>query len=473
MPRRHARQIEQLAALLDGTRAPEDVDPDTRRLGTLATAVIEHEPVEAVALSPANRAAMRARLLADIANEAPETTTETAPARRRVSHGGRSIRVGLATGLASALVGTTGVAFAAQEALPGDALYGIKQATESARLSLAGDVAQHGHLQLRFAEERLEEIVDGHDRLGSARLVTALAEMDQRSLAGAEALATEATRADDAQVLDALDAFTQRQADRLLAVYDELPPDVRPRAEDSLGVLRRIRLELLFPAIEACDCIEPATFGVTPLVRENTLGERLRSAALPTPTPALDLPALTDGLSDAAAEAVARVQRATGDGGLQTNDDAATTPDTPASAPERSTVTDTLDDVTGGVGDAVENTTEGLGNAVEDTTEGLGNAVEDTTDGLGDAVEDTADGVGDVIGGETGDAVDDVGEGVDDVVDDVGDTVGGVIEDPVGRVGEVAEDPVGEVGEAVEDVTDGLGGVVDGLSDGGLGLDGE
>jgi hypothetical protein len=48
-------------------------------------------------------------------------------------------RVAVASTMAASMVGATGVAVAAQEALPGDALYGVKKATESLRLSLAGD----------------------------------------------------------------------------------------------------------------------------------------------------------------------------------------------------------------------------------------------------------------------------------------------------------------------------------------------
>lgn len=438
MPRRHAREIEQLAALLDGSRAPNEVGRDVRRLGTLATAVVEHEPFEAVTLSPANREAMRARLLADIANGATETAPVTAPVREPRRAGSRSFRLGVATGLASAVVGTTGVAFAAQDALPGEALYRVKQATESARLSLAGDVVQHGRLQLQFAEERLDEVSEGRDQLASSRLVTALADMDQRSLEGAEALTAEAARSDDGQLLAELDAFTQRQAATLVEIYDDLPAQVRPRAEDSLGMLRRIRLELLFPAIEACGCVELAETGVLPLGEPDSLTERLRSAALPTPVPRLELPRLSDGLSGAAAEAVERVESAA---------EPRTEPDGETALPSSPGTADTgdgpVDEVTGGVGDLVD----------------------ETADEVGDVVEETTDGAGDVLGGDVGDVVDDVGETVDDIVDEVGDTVGGVVEDPAASIGDVVDDPVGEVGDAV-------GGVIDDLGDGLGGLGG-
>jgi hypothetical protein len=42
----------------------------------------------------------------------------------------RPVRAALATGLASTMIAATGVTVAAQEALPGDALYGLKKGTE-------------------------------------------------------------------------------------------------------------------------------------------------------------------------------------------------------------------------------------------------------------------------------------------------------------------------------------------------------
>jgi hypothetical protein len=311
MPRRHHRDIEQLAALLDGSRAPDEVGATARRLGALATAVVEHEPVEAVTLAQDRRLAMRDRLLDQIAAEAAEPAAAPvfAPTRERVGRGVRSARGAIATGLAAATLGTTGVAFAAQEALPGDTLYRVKQVTESARLSLAGDVTQQGRLQLRFAEERLDEVVAGHERIGDARLVTVMREMDERSVTGAELLIDEAARTDDGELLAEVDDFTRRQATRLVELYDQLPPQVRPHVEDSLGVLRRIRLELLFPVAEACDCVQLAGGVVEPLGQTATLTERLRSAALPTPTPGRTVTTLADQLEGYDAEALARVER--------------------------------------------------------------------------------------------------------------------------------------------------------------------
>ena len=53
-------------------------------------------------------------------------------------------------------LGMTGVA--AQAAIPGDTLYGIKSTIEQTRLSFAQDAGQRAELRLGFAEKRLQEI---------------------------------------------------------------------------------------------------------------------------------------------------------------------------------------------------------------------------------------------------------------------------------------------------------------------------
>ena len=57
------------------------------------------------------------------------------------------------------LFGGAGItAYAAQSALPGDALYGVKTGLEQTQASLAGDAARKVELYLGFAERRLDEI---------------------------------------------------------------------------------------------------------------------------------------------------------------------------------------------------------------------------------------------------------------------------------------------------------------------------
>ena len=56
-------------------------------------------------------------------------------------------------------VGFGGVAIAADNAGPGDPLYGLDQAIEEVKLQLTSDDEAEAELRLKFAHERLEEAV--------------------------------------------------------------------------------------------------------------------------------------------------------------------------------------------------------------------------------------------------------------------------------------------------------------------------
>jgi hypothetical protein len=434
-PRPRRREIEELDALLDGRITPGDASPTSRRLASIATTVREQDPHPTVELGEARKAALRDRLLADLAaSPAPlaEPPRETVVPRRRQA--ATQARVALASTLAAVLV-TAGVAVAAQVTLPGDSLYGIKRATESLRLSLAGDHVATGRLELRFAEERLGEVVAGgqDQRVDSDdHLIGALTEMDRRSLAGAELLVRLAERDDRPELFEELAAFAERQTVTLTEVYADLPTAIKPHAEDSLSVLRRIRIEWLTPAIERCDCVEVARLGGT-IASEDGEGARswFRSATLPLPPPG-------GGASN---------DPASGTAGVSSSADAPSSEGPPSGSPTDEGGTRGLDDV----GRPVDDTVSG---GVEDTTGTVGKVGADTTGTVGKVGEDTAGTVGEVggdttgtpgeVGGDTtgtvGEVVGDVGGAVEDAVDDLGDTVGKVGDDTTGTLAEVAED---------------------------------
>jgi hypothetical protein len=100
--------------------------------------------------------------------------------RRRwiVSRRGRSRRwamVGVVVAILLAmLVGTGGVIYAADEAVPGDPLYGIDQAVESMRLRLTREPQAATELLLGFAEERLSEMEELSARGDQKNLEAAL-----------------------------------------------------------------------------------------------------------------------------------------------------------------------------------------------------------------------------------------------------------------------------------------------------------
>lgn len=384
-------RIEQLAAALDGRTSPADAPAEVRHL--VAAAARIRTEVETPRMDAAAHGRVRDRVLAEIHLGAAEAE---APARGPA----RSPRAVLATGLASALVAAGGVTVAAQEALPGDALYGVKKATESVRTAVASDPVEMSRLELQLAAERLDEVIAATER-GDARpslMIDTLREMDARSIAGVEGLVRVAEIHDDAALLDEAATFTTTQFTALATVFRDLPVVVRPHAEDSLAVLRALRLERVDPALEACpDCrtalpaaatTDDATAPlIAPLPGDATVAtapERAEQPASPTPSGGSTAPAdrtPTTDLAEAEDDAErlldgVRTRRSTDGTGLVP----------PLPGP--------LDDVGTALDDTVGSVLDGAGSLLDGTT-GL---VDDTVGGLGDAVEGTVDGLGGLLG---------------------------------------------------------------------------
>lgn len=249
---------EQFALLLDGEVRPDEVSDEARSLYALTSTVQEH--TELVRAEFGFRAELREQLIT-AAEQAPASVWE----RMRDAfwlHTARirnSLRAAVASGAAASLIGSAGIAAASQHALPGELLYPVKELTESVRLSLAGDLAASGRLQLRFAEERLEEVQDGAQDLRADLLIDTLQEMDEASIDGAEDLLGWATRTGDESVIAELHAFVEHQRAGLRDVIDRLPSGVVPFARESLELLRRIEVEVAGEP-EPCDCpTQPTT----------------------------------------------------------------------------------------------------------------------------------------------------------------------------------------------------------------------
>jgi hypothetical protein len=408
------RRIEELDALLEGRLAPEDASAASRRLASVATTVLDHDPLPAVELGTERKAAIRQQLLADIAAlPAPVTDRAREALLPRMRRATNQARVAVASTMAASMVGTTGVAVAAQEALPGDALYGIKKATESLRLSLAGDQVAAGRLELRFAEERLEEVVAGSQdqRVPSSEaLIDALAEMDVRSLSGAEDLIRVGERDDRPELFEEVADFTERQASALANAYDRLPSDVKPHAEDSLSVLRRIRIELLIPAIERCDCVELAGAEALPAGAETDELPWFRSAALPLPP----LDGSSDGTTSASGDGADGSSGSTGDGSTSgsTSADSGGTTLTDTTREVVDGTTSTTRDVVGGTTSTTQDAVDGTTSTTRDVVDGTTDVVEGGVDGTTEAVEDVVEDTVEVVE----DAANELLDGVDDVL---------------------------------------------------------
>jgi len=123
-----------------------------------------------------------ASVLAAIATDEETTVTKPRlarpfPQKRQVDWARQPRRYSM-TALVSALalvlaIACGGTVEASQSALPGQPLYGVKTLTEAARLAAARDEVARLQLQLRFADERLEEMQQLAERGADAAMVGA------------------------------------------------------------------------------------------------------------------------------------------------------------------------------------------------------------------------------------------------------------------------------------------------------------
>jgi hypothetical protein len=283
----HRRRAERLAHLLDeGTGHPRHharVNHDEElagyvRLGdglTRAAGMVAG-PTEDF------RTSLRAMLVAaaeregvGVDDEAPEVG-KRARRGRPVMVGGKKARGAVLVGLAAGTLALSGISAASGDAMPGDALYGVKRSTESARLALAGSDVSRGQLYLEFARNRLAEA----DETGARGddLAGMLADMDNETRAGIRLLTMSALDRHDASALDVVDLFVRDQRSALGRLADATPTRpaltlldrIAARSTDlrsalSCGV-RATETDDLGPLVPACPGARPAAphTGVVP-----------------------------------------------------------------------------------------------------------------------------------------------------------------------------------------------------------------
>jgi hypothetical protein len=153
----------------------------------------------------------------------------------------------------------------ARDALPGDALYGVKRTAEAASLGLTFGDEGKALKHLEFASSRVSEIetlARRYPDLNSSPVggyLTALTDFDTDASAGSRQLIALATRSDGRQ-LDALSAWADQQSSRLTAVSPQLPSAARNRSTASLALLDKIssRAAALFARM---DCYQITSGG--------------------------------------------------------------------------------------------------------------------------------------------------------------------------------------------------------------------
>lgn len=124
-------------------------------------------------------------------------------------------------------VGSAGIAYASQDSLPGDGLYGLKLGIENARLALASAPDDRLQLLTEFAANRIAEASALVNSNRPADLGRALDEY-QAELSQAQALAGNLPEADRSAVLAELQLRLQQHIELLQAVRDRAPAAAQP-----------------------------------------------------------------------------------------------------------------------------------------------------------------------------------------------------------------------------------------------------
>jgi hypothetical protein len=196
----------------------------------------------------------------------PDRPRRTVFARVRSAKYGRPLAlVSMAVAIAAFLLG--GAVWISQHALPGDALYGLKRASESVELATASGPVDKAHDLLTFARTRSTEVSEllgdagsGHVGSSTARLVAStLGSADSDVRQASRLLGEAAVQRSSAAPLAVLMAWAPQQAAALQAIADKTDdPALHARAEQSLGLLqaavtRAAQLERVLPCMGGAD----------------------------------------------------------------------------------------------------------------------------------------------------------------------------------------------------------------------------
>ncbi|AUG77959.1 hypothetical protein CFP65_3153 [Kitasatospora sp. MMS16-BH015] len=192
------------------------------------------------------RSVQRAQLMAAFEQEWAGGQTARVPQQRRHrgiraarrGRWGRRLAIGgLVAGVA--VGGFTGAAFASSNALPGDALYGMKRGLEGLRLDLAGSDSERGALLLDQASTRLEEAQnllgragreDGLSPAAVDQVRRALDDMHAEAVRGRELLRSVYRSNGSLAPMRKLATFADGEDGRWAAIQGQLPPQLTTEA---------------------------------------------------------------------------------------------------------------------------------------------------------------------------------------------------------------------------------------------------
>ncbi len=349
------KRAEEFEALLNGTSSSRRADLD--RLAGVVTTLREHSGATP---RPDFTASLREQLMAEAATVLTgEAKTLALPVRRA---GARQRRIVAAATAAVFIGGTTGMAAASQNALPGDALYPIKRTLERAQAGLNTSDANKGKDILAQAGDRLAEVQDLLGRSMSAPEVPATIDDFSEQAAQGSALLIQAFEDKrNPQDIAAVRSFAASS----LTVLQELAKTAPPQAQEALAEAARL--------LQALD--------------EQALGLCSQCAADLPPLEIADLLLQSSGLQEAL-DAAAKVdnnrvkQPAKGTQAQAPSAPKAQSPSTPKAQDKPQKAAPPLKETTDKVGKQVNETADPVENLVDQVLPGVGDLLDTVTDDL-------------------------------------------------------------------------------------------
>jgi len=270
------RRADDFEALVESGSAGSTTNRDTELL-ELVGALRTMPPVTA---RPEFVSDLRAALMAEAETAlAPADVSRLRLPERRPT---RERRLAAVVG-GFAIVGvTTGVAVASQGALPGDALYPVKRAIESAHAGLSVGEGSKGATMLASASDRLDEVdaLTRQDHFGDdVRIADTLNTFtDQATQASDLLLADYTHHGSDSSIADLRD-FASSSLDQLAALEPLVPPSARDELIRAAHTLQTIDAE----AAQRCPQCGGTPIGSIPPVLASA-AETILVPAAPEPT---------------------------------------------------------------------------------------------------------------------------------------------------------------------------------------------
>ncbi len=284
--RRHAEEFEAVVDGLTTRNASDDRYDDLLELVGALRAV--PQPVARAEFVTQ----LRDRLVAEAAAMPVVAAAEAERLRLRSADPGRVARprerrVAVALGALALLGATTTMAVAAQSALPGDVLYPLKRAVESAHVGVSVGDEGKGSTLLANASTRLDEIEqlaqqDADDR--PAEISDTLSDFTEQATEASDLLLTAYVNDGDPQSVNQLNSFTASSMASLAGLDGKLPDTAQDEWVHAVTTLVRIDES----AQQTCPtCASADLDAITPTIP--TIGTGFGTGTLP----AVDLPDVT------------------------------------------------------------------------------------------------------------------------------------------------------------------------------------